>query len=396
MKSSPIFLFFLLLLACPPCAAGDIPHRERVRAGIKAIYDLDYDAAQRIFDQVKKDDPESPIGYGMAAITAWHRLLFSARNPAVFEYGIPTPFGRAPVPSESIPPEEKRFLDANQELQDVCDKLLKENPQNALALYFKGVAYENLATQVLTIDRKSLLSSRHAKTAGKLHREALELDPGLIDAKTSTAVQEYVVGSFNITLRWLALLLGIRGDKKGAAAKLEQVAGGGMFRATDSMVVLALLEAWKGDAKRAVSLFGSIRAQHPRNFLSDISLAAVYEQAAKDAKSAIRIYEELLRDMPAKAPGIHPGEIHFRIGKDYAMLGDYNTALDHFKQALSGSQGNAETRPLAYYEMALIHEKRGDKTQAKECYGQVANHSGPPGLIEKEIAQARKKMGSYR
>ena len=392
MKQSLLCLFLFVSCNAPPCGAQDVLHRERVREGIRAIYNLDYDGAQRIFDQIKKDDPGSPVGYGMTALTAWHKLLYSARNPAVFEYGIPTPFGHAPAPSESITPEQQAFLDANKALQDFCDKLLQEDPRNALALYFKGVSFENLSTQALTIERKYMIAIRHAKIAGKLHRDALALEPALVDAKTSTAVPEYVVGTYNITVRWIGLLLGLRGNKKGAVEKLTEVMDKGVYRAMDARLVLGMLQAWKGDPKQAASLFAALRAEHPRSFLGDLALATAYEESAKDLKSAIGVYQELLRDMAMKAPGIHPAEIHLRIGKDYALLGDYDFAMEHLDKALQSVQGHPETTPLVYYQMALIHEKRRDKAAARDCYRQVAAYSGPSGLIEEEMNRARKKI----
>ncbi len=392
MKQSILCLCLFVICNAPPCGAQDLLHRERVREGIRAIYNLDYDGAQRIFDQIKKEDPGSPVGYGMTALTAWHKLLYSARNAAVYEYGIPTPFGRAPAPSESMTPEQQAFLDANTALQDVCDQLLQEEPRNALALYFKGVSFENLSTQALTIERKYTLAIRHAKTAGKLHRDALALEPELVDAKTSTAVPEFVVGTYNITVRWIGLLLGLRGNKKGAVEKLTEVMEKGVYRGMDARWVLGMLQAWKGDPKQAVSLFAGLRAEHPRSFLGELALATAYEKSAKDVKSAIGICEELLRDMALKAPGIHPAEIHLRIGKDYILLRNYDLALEHLDQALQSVQGHPETMPLAYYQMALIHEKRGNKKAAKDCYKQVASYSGPSGLIEEEMDRARKKI----
>jgi tetratricopeptide (TPR) repeat protein len=328
----------------------------------------------------------------MAALSAWHKLLYSARNPAVFEYGIPTPFDRAPAPFESITPEQQAFLDSNKTLQDFCDKLLREDPRNALALYFKGVSFENLSTQALTIERKYTLAIRHAKAAGKLHRDALALEPALVDAKTSTAVPEFVVGTYNITVRWIGLFLGLRGNKKAAVEKLTEVMDKGVYRATDARLVLGMLQAWKGDPKQAAALFAGLRAEHPRSFLGDLALATAYEESAKDLKSAIGVYEELLRDMARKAPGIHPAEIHLRIGKDYALLGDYDLAMEHLDKALQSVRGHPETTPLVYYQMALIHEKRGDKAAARNCYKQVAAYSGPSGLIEEEMNRASKKI----
>jgi tetratricopeptide (TPR) repeat protein len=388
--------FCLLFLAfCTTLLYGfeDQFLREPVREGINAIYDLEYAKAQKIFDQLKKDYPESPVGYGMTAIRAWHELLFTSRNLAIYKYGIPTPFDNIePDSKRSVSAKEKEFLDANKVLQDFCEKLLKKNPKDSLSLYFKGVSYENLSTQALTLDGHITRSKSYATDAGKLHEQVLQLDPNLVDAKTSSAVLEYVVGSLNFFYKLGAMLVGLHGDKEGAIAKLQDVTQRGLYRATDAKVILALLEAWKGNPQRAISLFTDVHSAHPRSFMCDLSLAAVYEEAGKDPKSAIRVYEDLLREISSKTPGVQKGEIYFRIGKNYVNLHENSLALEQFQKSVQSNQSNAETKPLAYLEMARIYENRKDKEQAKECYRQAVKYGGSLRLIEKQIEQAKKKV----
>jgi Tfp pilus assembly protein PilF len=213
----------------------------------------------------------------------------------------------------------------------------------------------------------------------------------MVDAKTSSAVPEYAVGSFNWTLRWLAMLFGLNGDKKGAIAKLEDVIQNGIYRATDARVVLALLEAWKGDSKRAISLFKDVHSAHPRNFMSDISLAVAYEEAGKDPKSAIRVYQELLKNISSKSPGIQPGEIYFRIGKIYVSLHDNSLALEQFQKALQSKHSDQQTKPLVYYEMARIYENRKDRGLAKDSYRQALKHGESLPFIKNIMEEAKKK-----
>ncbi|HYK90852.1 MAG TPA: tetratricopeptide repeat protein [Acidobacteriota bacterium] len=391
MKRSPILFFFLIFCTRLLAADTDNLHRERVRAGLEAIYELDYAQAQKIFDQLRTEHPESPVGYGMLAVTAWHELLFASKNLAVYEYGIPTPFGSGVPSSKSITRQQEHFAQANKILQEVCEKLLAKNPRDVLALYFKGLSYENLSIEALTLHRRQGAATSYAKKASNIHKEVLQLDPNLIDANTSIAVPEYVVGTANWGLRFLALLLGLRGDKKGALARLQSVSERGVYRATDALVVMALLEGWRGDPQRAVSIFARLRQMYPRSFLSDIGLAVAHENAG-DPKAAVQVYQELLRDLPAKAPGIRPAEIHFRTGKSYVRLRDYSLALNAFQKALEEPPGDLETRPLAYYQMALIHEERGEKSEAQSCFRKVAEYSGPNIMIEKEIARSKKKL----
>ncbi len=391
MKRWPIFSLFLIFCTKVLSADTDTFYREQVRPGLEAIYQLDYAQAQKIFDRLKTEHPESPVGYGMLAVTAWHELLFAARNLAVYEYGMPTPFGSSVPSSKTIVNEQQKFFQANKALQDVCEKSLAKNPRDALALYFKGLSYENLSTEALTLHHRERAATSYAKKAGNLHKEVLQLDRNLIDANTSIGVSEYVVGSSNWGLRFLAMLLGLRGDKKGGLARLQTVSEKGVYRPTDALVVMALLEGWRGDPQRAISIFANLRKRYPRNFLSDIGLAVAYE-IALDSTSAVKVYGELLRELPSKAPGIQPGEVHFRMGKSYVKLHDYSLALNSFQKALESSQSDLETAPLAYYHMALIHEERGENGEAQSCYKKVAEYSGPNVMIEKEIASAKKKL----
>jgi tetratricopeptide (TPR) repeat protein len=392
MKKVIVTLLLLFFGSQPIHGAEDISQREAVRKGIELIYNLDYAGAQKIFDQIKKDDPESPVGYGMTALNAFNQVLFASRNLAIYEYGIPAPIGRS-VPSSLLDtPEQKRFEDANGALQEFCEKLLAQNPEDALALYFNGMSYDNLSILAMTHDRKIMRAKGYAKTAADLHKKALELDPGLIDAKASTAVLEYVVGSLNIFLRIGARFLGLKGDREGAIEKLLEVGEKGIYRSTDAKVALAYLQAWKGDPQVSVSILSGLRKKHPRSFLYDIGLATAYKDAAKDAKSAIGIYQELLDNISSKAPGVYPGEIHFRIAKCYVQLRDYRLALEQFQKALDAKRADAETEPLAYYNMARIYEERGEKKLARDCYQRVVDYSGPTVLIEDEIKRARKKV----
>jgi len=290
--------------------------QESIREGIEAVFSLDYDKAWKMFDRLKEEHAENPVVYGMLALTAYNELLFETRNLAVFQYGILTPLDDTRPPTEFFEQKQARFLDANKTLLNVCERLIDKNPQDPLALYFQGMAYENLAMQTITLYGKRTQAADFAMTAGGIHKETLKLDPSLIDAETSTAVPEYVVGTLPFGFRWLGLLSGIRGDKKSAMRKLQEVADKGIYRAPDALFVMGLLNVWKGDAKTAVSMFSRLREIYPRNFLFDVSLAVAYEKAMNDPTSAIGVYRELLKDLPEKASGIFPGEIHLRIGKN--------------------------------------------------------------------------------
>ena len=389
--------WFLLAITAPIIFAGSLYgneaaiDREIILKGIREVYSLNHAEAWKIFGRLKDQYPESPVVQGMLALTAYNELLFDTRNLAVFQYGMPIPFEDIQPPEEMVEQKENRFLEANNALLSLCVRLIEKNPQDPVALYFQGMAYENMAMYTVTFHGNKVEAANLAKTAGRIHKEVLSLDPNMVDAKTSTAVPEYIVGSLPFGIRWLGLIIGVHGDKKDAMEKLQEVVDSGIFRSADSLLVMALLNAWKGDANTAVSLFQRLRNLYKRNFLFDIGLAVAYEGAMEDPMTAIGIYKKLLEELSQKAPGIYPGEIHFRIGKNYARLKDYDSALEHYQTAVSSRRRDLETEPLVYYNMALVYEKLGNKKEAKECYRHTAEYTGPTQLIHKEIDRAREK-----
>lgn len=382
----------LLILSGSLQAEADGLLVDRVRAGLDASYRLDHASANTIFRQLVEEYPENPVGYGMLAINAWRELLFAARNLALEEYATPTPFTRNPT-YKIIDRERRRFEEANERLLKICEDRLEKDPRDVLALYFKGLHYENLAAEAIAVSKDTGAAIGAGRRARVLHEQVLDLDPEFADARISVAVHEFAKATLPWSIRWLAFLVGIRGNKDKALEQLEEVGEKGVYRNLDAQIVLALLHAWKGDPQRAAAIFEKLRLQYPENYLLDINLAAVYSEVLEEPRRALEIYQQLLADLPRKAPGLLPGEIHYRIGRTHFQLNDYSLALEAFEKTLSSSRGEQETLPLAHYHIARIYEQRGERSRAETHYRQVLSYSGPTDGLRDEINYARRRVG---
>ncbi|MDA2923189.1 tetratricopeptide repeat protein [Acidobacteria bacterium AH-259-L09] len=391
MRAFTLFSLAYLFLVTPLWGQGENALSGLVREGQDAIYRLDYARAERIFRRIISENPNSPVGYGMLSITTWNELLFAAGNLALDEYATPTPFtkGRTHKP---IDRETKRFREANDNLLAVCERLLEKDPKDSLALYFKGLAYENLSGEAIVITKRTGTAINYGKKAKNVHEQVLALNPNLVDANVSIAGNEFAKATLPWSIKWLAFLLGIRGSKERAFQKLELVAEKGRYRQLDARVLLALLNAWKGDPRRPAAIFENLRRKYPENYLFDINLAAIYQLKLNDVKSALRLYQQLLQTLPHKAPGLHAGEIYLRIGKTHMQLREYSLALQAFQKVLEEPRGETETEPLAYFHLAQIHDEQGEESQAREYYRQVLNYAGPEEVLKDEIKRARRKV----
>jgi len=363
----------------------------RLREGQEALYRLDYAQAEDIFRQLIEENPGSPVGYGMLSITTWNQLLFAASNLALDDYASPTPFTKSRT-YKNITQETRRFREANDNLLALCTKLLETNPQDSLALYFEGLAYENLAAEAIVITKNRTTAFNYGRKANSVHKRVLELDPDLIDAQVSIAGNEFAKATLPWSIKWLAVLVGIRGDKEGAFQRLERVAQKGKYRQLDAQVLLAVLHSWKGDPLKTVAIFQDLREKYPQNFLFDINLAAVHQFNLSDAESALSIYQQLLENLSTKAPGLLAGEVYLRIGLAHFQLGQQSLALQAFTQVLKEPKVEMETDPLAYFHMAQIHEQRGEKEQAIAYYRQVLKDSVPQDTLKDTLKEARRRL----
>ena len=367
----------------------------RLREGQDALYRLDYAQAENIFKQLIEEHPDSPVGYGMLSIATWKQLLVAASNLALDDYASPTPFTKSRT-YKNITQETQRFREANGHLLALCEKLLDNNPQDTLALYFEGLAYENLAAEAIVITKSRGTAFNYGRKANSVHKRVLELDPHLIDAQVSVAANEFAKATLPWSIKWLAFLVGIRGDKEQALERLERVAQKGKYRQLDAQLLLAVLNSWKGDPLKSVAIFQDLREQYPQNFHFDINLAAIHQFNLNDAESALSIYQQLLKNLPSKTAGLLAGEVYLRIGLAYLQLGQHSLALQAFSRVLEEPTVEMETAPLAYFHLAQIHEGKGEKDQAIQYYQQVLEDSVPQNTLKETIKEARRRLNGLK
>lgn len=362
-----------------------------VREGQDLLYRLEYADAARTFQQLIQQAPDDPVGYGMLAIVHWNELLYRAGNLALEDYATPTPFSEEPakLKQPDVRSAQDRFHQTNDQLLGICDKRLNKNANDTLSLYFKGVYFENLSAEAVGVTKSASAAIRYGRSAVNLHERVLALDPGFSDAYVSLAGNEFARATLPWSVKWLAFLFGIRGNKEKAFQWFELVAAKGRYRKLDAQVILALLHSWKGDAGKAIEILRALHVRYPQNYLIDINMAAILEQRRKDPQGALQAYKDLQKNEESKAWSLCPGEIHYRMGRLYLRLRDNSLALAEFRQALENKKAERETEPLAYFHMAQIYENRVDRTQASDCYRHVLQYQGSELAQELRIARSK-------
>ena len=358
------------------------------------MYRLKYAEARRIFEEMHGENPDGPAAHGMLSILAFNELLFAAGNVVTEDYATPGPLTKERT-LKPIEEPTRQFHAANDEMLRVCEKALLKNENDATALYFMGLYHENLAAEAIGVAKSNGTAFDQGKKAVRIHSKVLGIQPDFADANMSIAASEFAKDNLPWYIKWVTYMIGMRGDEEKAFERLDLVARQGRYRRFDAQTVSAVLHAWKKDpnhAQQAVALLGRLRKQFPENYLLDINVAAIYEQTElTDGNSALKVYEELLRSLSSKTPGLKAGEVHYRIGKTHYRLKNYRDALAAFQRAAASEAVETETQPLAQFYMGKIHEEQGDRAAAARCYREVVK-SERLRSIAKEVRHARSRL----
>jgi hypothetical protein len=87
-----------------------------VKAGINQIYNIKFTEAEKTFQLLQKEYPEHPAGKFFFAMIDWWRIILSEEDEE----------------------QDERFLEKIEETVKFCDGVLKKDPNNVDALFFKG------------------------------------------------------------------------------------------------------------------------------------------------------------------------------------------------------------------------------------------------------------------
>ena len=398
----PVRLTTVLLVAAVVAAAGPRAQTStaidgHLAAGKHAMYRLQYGVAEQAFEQIVRQHPDRPVGYGMLSVLRWNTLLAAASNSVLDPYGTPTPYLDRPI-YEPIEDERRRFHEANNRLLALCDRILAADPDNTEALYFKGVVYENRAAEALTISGDRWGAVGPGREAKGLHERVLARDPGFVDARVSVAVYEFALATVPAlaeVVLFVPRLFGfLRGDKQEAFELMASVGRSGRYRNLDAMVALSLMQAVEGDPNRSVAILQDLGRRYPENYVLDLSVAAIQARNARDPRAALATYQTLLRSLPAKTPGLGAGEVHFWIGQTHIRLGELDEARAAFERALRAPTAERETVPLSYFHLGVIHEQLGAVRQAATAFRQVVALAAAMKSLQDQVETAHEKLRS--
>jgi len=353
------------------------------RSGLDALYNIDYDKAQRDFNEIVKLYPNHPGGYQLLAARLWIKTLYESRRLQVSLYSSESFYTNG---DDKVDPKiVTEFRNLTRDAKRLAEAKLKQEPKNIEALDFLANTEGLKASFEEAVERRHFAALRDGNDAVDHHREVLKLDPKYIDAQITIGLYEYVVGALPLPVKILAGATGYRGSKKRGLAMLEQVAKEGTWSQDDAKTVLILLYAREKRFADVVKLTRELSAKYPRNYLlrletADglVSLAGVKRKekdvagAVQAEKEAFAIFDEVLRDRNVRDSAARALDlIHFKYGEALLIAGYNDRAAREFLAATRVERAEPGLITMAHLYAARSYDVAGKRDEALTQYKEV-------------------------
>ena len=257
--------------------------------GMNRLMDGDFDSALKIFRQIQKSNPESPLGYLLEADTNWWKIYLTEANlidPDVFE-----------ALSEAPTPYDVDFKRLDELAIQKAETHIQAHQDEARNCFYEGLAY-GVRARLEALRDHALATARAGKKLRNLSLTALKLDSGLEDAWFGVGLYNYFVDTLPTyvkMLRFLILLPG--GDRFAGLRQIQQAMEKGHLVNSEAKFHLAkdYSRPITRQYARSLELLGQMEQQYPHNPLWKL-LAGSLELRMGQVREGEALYQQVVEE----------------------------------------------------------------------------------------------------
>ena len=353
------------------------------RSGIEALYNLDYDKAERDFKEIVRLYPSHPAGPQLLAARLWIKTLYESRRLQSSLYSSESFYSSG---DDKVDPKIiAGFRNLTREAKRLAEVRLKQNPKDIEALDWLAAIQGLKASFEEAVERRHFAALKDGDDAVDRHREVLKLDPNFIDAGLTVGLYEYVVGSLPLPIKVVAGITGFRGSKKRGLAMLERIAHEGTWSCDDAKTLLIVLYTREKRYSDALSHARDLSAKYPRNYLFRLEAADALvsqaeverknkniEAAVKAEREAFATFDDLLHDRSVRDTVSRALDlVHFKYGEVLLTAGEGERAAKEFLAATRVERAEPTLVTMAHLYAARAFDLAGKRDDALSQYREV-------------------------
>jgi len=382
----PFFLALTLLLSAIllplPASAQPTLHTDPlnltapVRQSLQLFYNLNFDAALKIQEQVAQQHPNDPMALNHLLTTIIFRELYN-QDLLDTTYYAHNSFLTAKRAVDVPQAARNRIEDLTSKILHLTDAELASNSNDANALFARGYAKGMHAVFITLVDHAYVAAARQGLSARNDSEAALKIDPQYADAWMAVGIQRFAVASLPKWLRFMVGFLGVGGNKQEGLADLRKSAEQGIVTPIESRTILSLFLRHDGQYPAALAVERGLQKDYPHNYLFCLEVANLLKDEGHGLE-AIAAYKQVLDD--AQKPGYFVAP-RFQLAwfgmadteRGYNMIKD---AAYGYSQAASQTDSSDWLRKRAALSAGQMYDLLHQRSDAIRMYQQVLQPEG--------------------
>jgi tetratricopeptide (TPR) repeat protein len=272
-------------------------------AAFDHFYDMDYDSAIQEFTQIQKRHPDDADAVNHLLTAVLFHELYRIGALSSGEYANDSFVGSQHRSADPHTCDEVKALAAKALAME--EKRLDANPNDAGALYSRGVTRAEFATYTALIEHAWFSALRNAVGARRDHERVLELDPHNVDAKLIVGAHNYVVGNLPWGVKVASSAVGLGGNKEKGLDYLRDAAASNSETRVDAKILLAVFLRRERRFDESLQLIRSLEPQYPHNVLLEMEEGNLLRAKGQD-RAAEAVYRRVWQDgRNGKYSGLH-------------------------------------------------------------------------------------------
>jgi hypothetical protein len=349
----------------------------RITENVNALYNFDFEIAERGFRVMQYQYPEHPLPYFLLGLSTWWKIAPDVENDKY----------------------DDLFVDQMDLVIDKAEKLLDDDPKNKEAAFFLAGAYGFQGR--LYSERKSWA---RATFAGKNALKYLNMSRGEEELGPELLLGDALFNYFSV---WIpenypllkpVVAMFPKGDKALGLKQLEDVAQNSFYARIEAQYFLFRLYASEEKQPyKALAITDYLHGKFPNNPYFHRSYARHLYTVGRITE-AKEISEEILQRIEDKWTGYESNGgryAAFYIAQYYDRLGDQAEAKKYYLKTLSYGE-ESETQESGYYLYSLIAlgkmaNQENNKPLAKSYFSQVKKYAKRKHPAHKEARDYIKK-----
>ena len=382
IRSRSPFLATLLLFAALPAAAQPALHTDPlnltppVRQSLELFYNLNFDAALKIQEQVARELPNDPMASNYLLTTLIFRELYS-QDLLDTTYYAHNSFLTAKREIDVPQAARNRIEDLTNKVQQLTNAELATNPNDANALFARGYAKGMHAVFITLVDHSYAAAARQGFSARNDSEAVLKIDPQYADAWMAVGIQRFAVASLPGWLRFIVGFMGAGGNKKEGLADLRKSAEFGTVTPIESRTILSLFLRHDGQYPAALEVERGLQKEYPHNYIFCLEVANLLKDEGHGL-DAIAAYKQVLDD--ANKPGYFTNP-RFQLAwfgmadteRGYNMIKE---AAYGYTQAANQADSSDWLRKRAALSAGQMYDVLHERSEAIKMYQQVLKPGG--------------------